>query len=78
MESREDIEAEILILLGGQIRSNTLRELYEYFESELKPNMSPNNYEIYENHMNNTITLYIDSEELSNDQLIMLLGILKY
>jgi len=78
MESREEIETEISIILGGQIKPNILKELHQYFELDLKPNMDPKNYQIYENKMNNTLTIYIDSAELTDDQLIMILGILKY
>lgn len=78
MESREDVETEISILLKGQIKPEILKELHQYFELDLKPNMDPKNYQIYENKMNNTLTIYIDSAELTDDQLIMMLGILKY
>lgn len=78
MESREDIETEIEILLNDNLKPGVAKELYEYFESELKPGMDKKNYRIYKNKMNDTITLYFESEELTDDQLIMILGILKY
>lgn len=78
MESRKDIETEIEILLGHNLKPEVAKELYEYFESELKPKMDEKNYKIYENKMNDTITLYFESDELTDDQLIMILGILKY
>lgn len=78
MESREDIIIEIEILLNDRPKPSVTKELYDYFESEIRPKMDKNNYSIYENKMNNTITLYFDSDCLDNDQLIMILGILKY
>lgn len=78
MESRKDIETEIEILLNNNLKPGVAKELYEYFESDLKSKMDKKNYRIYENKMNDTITLYFESEELTDDQLIMILGILKY
>lgn len=74
-EDRAELEFNINLALKNT-KPHTMAKLYEYCESVLKYELKSSEYQLQKNNMNNTLTLFIDSTNISTDNLRMMFEIL--
>lgn len=77
MSNRQELEAKIEAALRGKIKPEVSAEVYEYFCSNIKPDLvAKATYNVSVNNSNNTLTLMLESDALSEGQLFTIWGIL--
>lgn len=76
MSNREELEKIISSYLFGLLDSQTAQQIENFFKTTLKSKLGEKGYSIIHNNKNMTYDLQLDSEYMSEEDLMSIYGIL--